>query len=62
MPQPVPLVQCHGTGSEKRWNSSLLHRFAQTQHAHQEGFIPAAMDTRSTGEHVKCCPFFNKGF
>ena len=40
MPQPVPMVQCSGTGLEKRWNSVLLHRLLQTQHAHQEGFIP----------------------
>ena len=47
---------------EKRWNSVLLHGLPQTQYVYQEGFIPAAMDTRSAGKHGGCCTFFNNGF
>ena len=50
-PQPVPLVQCSGIGSEKGWNIARLHGFPQAQCADQEGLFSAAAGRGSTGEY-----------
>ena len=60
-PQPVSVVQCGSIGSEKGWNSALLHRFPQAQCVYQKGLIPAAVDTGSAGEHGGCHTFLNNG-
>ena len=60
-PQPVPVVQHGGIGSEKGWNSALLHEFLQAQHMYQKGLIPTAMDTGSTGQYGWHHTFFDNG-
>ena len=60
-PQPVPMVQHSGIGSEKGWNSALLCRFPQAQCMYQKGLIPTAVDTGSIGEHGRCRAFLNNG-
>ena len=59
--KPVPVVQHGGIGSEKGWNSVLLHRFLQAQCAYQKVLIPAAMDTGSAGKHGGHHTFLNIG-
>ena len=60
-PQPVPVMQCGGIGSEKGWKSTFLRRFMKAQCMYQKGLIPTATDTGSTGEHGGHSAFLNNG-
>ena len=48
-PQPITMVQCCGTGEEERQDPTVLCRFLQAQHTHQEGFLSTATDTGGIG-------------
>ena len=46
--QPIPIVQCGGTGAQEGWVPPLLHGLSQVECAYKKGFIPIAENPGGT--------------
>ena len=62
MPQPVPMVQCGGVGTEKGWITMLLCRLPQAKHTYHEELISLAANSESAGDYGRCHTLLHDGF
>ena len=52
------LVQCHGTGKEKRWRPTILYQLLPPEHVYEKGILPPSKNSGGVGESGRCWTFF----